>query len=181
MGYVLAVAANAMANRLDLPRIPIIVCTDSYSLYDCLVKLGTTTEKRLMIDLMALRQSYEHREIEEVRWIRGPDNPADAMTKKAANATTTIAATTTSASIATKVIEEVEDVDSEVEVDALSTAVRLAQDRGIMGVPLAVPCDASSWFVARRERIRTCRELLANALLPPRPGAVGVPMGPGRL
>ena len=61
------------------------VTTDSYSLYECLVKLGTTKEKRLMIDIMALRQSYERREIAEVRWIGGRSNPADAMTKGVPN------------------------------------------------------------------------------------------------
>jgi hypothetical protein len=58
-----------------------ILLTASRSLYDCLVKLGTTSEKRLMIDLMCLRQSYERREITEIRWIDDNINPADAMTK----------------------------------------------------------------------------------------------------
>ena len=53
--------------QLDLPQTLIVVCTDSYSLYECLVKLGTTKEKRLMIDIMALQQSYERREITEIR------------------------------------------------------------------------------------------------------------------
>jgi hypothetical protein len=30
---------------------------------------------------MALRQSYERRELMEIRWINGQDNPADVMTK----------------------------------------------------------------------------------------------------
>ena len=34
-----------------------------------------------MIDLLCLRQSYERREITEVKWIDGDTNPADAMTK----------------------------------------------------------------------------------------------------
>jgi hypothetical protein len=50
-----------------------------------LVKLGTTKEKRLMIDIMALRQSYERRELSEVRWINGSDNLADAFTKGSPN------------------------------------------------------------------------------------------------
>ncbi|RFU24242.1 hypothetical protein B7463_g12093, partial [Scytalidium lignicola] len=61
--------------------LPLVICTDSRSLYDCLVKLGTTQEKRLMIDVMYLRQAYERRQIAEVRWIEGITNPADSMTK----------------------------------------------------------------------------------------------------
>ncbi|EED17253.1 hypothetical protein TSTA_023070, partial [Talaromyces stipitatus ATCC 10500] len=64
-----------------LEPLPLVLCTDSKSLYECLVKLGTTREKRLMIDLMCLRQSYERQEITEVRWINGNSNPANAMTK----------------------------------------------------------------------------------------------------
>ena len=66
---------------LQLAQLPLILCTDSKSLYECLVKLGTLREKRLMVDLMCLRQSYERREITEVKWISGDSNPADAMTK----------------------------------------------------------------------------------------------------
>jgi hypothetical protein len=84
-GVDMAIAVKATIDRilarLGLPMIPIVVCTDSFSLYECLVKLGTTKGKRMMIDVMALRQSYERREIAEVRWINGNDNPADAMTK----------------------------------------------------------------------------------------------------
>ncbi|TAQ83776.1 hypothetical protein B7494_g7905 [Chlorociboria aeruginascens] len=85
MGIAIGTTLKIITDQLALPQIPIIVCTDSYSLYECLVKLGTTKEKRLMIDIMALRQSYEKREIMEVRWINGKDNPADAMTKGAFN------------------------------------------------------------------------------------------------
>ncbi len=34
-----------------------------------------------MIDVMAIRESYERRELSEIRWISGNDNPADAMMK----------------------------------------------------------------------------------------------------
>jgi hypothetical protein len=46
---------NFIFKQLGLDEIPTIVYTDSFSLYECLVKLGTTTEKRLMIDIIALR------------------------------------------------------------------------------------------------------------------------------
>src|SRR3978361_918794 len=85
IAYAIATTVKMITDQLDLPTIPTIVYTDSYSLYECLVKLGTTKEKRLMIDIMALRQSYERREIAEIRWIDGKDNPADAMTKSAPN------------------------------------------------------------------------------------------------
>jgi hypothetical protein len=81
IGVTIASTLRMITSKLSLPEIPLVICTDSLSLYECLVKLGTTAEKRLMIDVMALRQSYERREIAETRWIHGDDNPADALTK----------------------------------------------------------------------------------------------------
>ena len=85
IGYALNETLNQIMTQLGRPPIPLIVCTDSFSLYECIVKLGTTKEKRLMIDIMALRQMYEKRELVEVRWISGRSNPADSMTKAAPN------------------------------------------------------------------------------------------------
>lgn len=84
-GITLGTTLNMIMKQLGYADIPIVVCTDSRSLYDCLVKLGTTTEKRLMIDIMSIRESYERRELTEIRWIDGRDNPADAMTKDKPN------------------------------------------------------------------------------------------------
>ena len=75
----LATTINMITDRLSIPRLPTVVCTDSLSLYECTVKLGTTKEKQLMIDIMAIRQSYERRELTERRWINGANNPADAI------------------------------------------------------------------------------------------------------
>jgi hypothetical protein len=44
---------NVIIDCLSLPYVLIAVCTDSLSLYECLVKLGTTKEKRLMIDIVS--------------------------------------------------------------------------------------------------------------------------------
>ncbi|KAF1963908.1 hypothetical protein BU23DRAFT_585834 [Bimuria novae-zelandiae CBS 107.79] len=56
--------------RLSLPVVPLVICIDLYSLYKCLVKLRTTKEKRLIINIIALRHK---------------DNPADAFTKASLN------------------------------------------------------------------------------------------------
>jgi hypothetical protein len=91
---VLAAKLYAMINDFDVEAViksiiermlhiflSLILFTDSKSLFDCLVKLETTSEKRLMIDLKCLRQFYERREIAEIRWIDEGSNLADAMTK----------------------------------------------------------------------------------------------------
>lgn len=80
-GLAIGTTINLIMKQLGKDNIPLIVSTDSFSLYECIVKLGSTKEKRLMIDIMAIRQSYERRELAEVRWISGCSNPADAMTK----------------------------------------------------------------------------------------------------
>ena len=61
--------------------VSMIFCTDLKSLYHYLVKLDTTQEKRLMVDIMCLRRSYKRKEIMEIKWIDGDSSPADAMTK----------------------------------------------------------------------------------------------------
>jgi hypothetical protein len=71
MAIAISTTIAMITDQLKLPKLLTIVCTDSYSLYDCLIKLETTTEKRLMIDIIALRQSYERRELMEIRWING--------------------------------------------------------------------------------------------------------------
>jgi hypothetical protein len=38
-----------------------------------------------MIDIIALRQSYEYKELFKVRWINKQDNPIDTITKTSPN------------------------------------------------------------------------------------------------
>lgn len=61
---------------------PLCIYTDSFSLFDSLTTLNTTSEKRLLVDLSMLRESYEQTKIANVFWIPGPQNPADGLTKK---------------------------------------------------------------------------------------------------
>ncbi|KAF2195640.1 hypothetical protein K469DRAFT_722783 [Zopfia rhizophila CBS 207.26] len=72
IAYAFNTTLNQITQELNLLQINTIIYTDSYSLYECLVKLGTTKEKRLIIDIMALRESYEH-------------NLADAFMKRDSN------------------------------------------------------------------------------------------------
>jgi hypothetical protein len=65
--YVIGSTLKLITTQLELPDIVTIVYTDSYSFYECLVKLGTTKEKRLMINIIVFRESYERRELFEVR------------------------------------------------------------------------------------------------------------------
>ncbi|KHJ32825.1 hypothetical protein EV44_g3648 [Erysiphe necator] len=85
LGSALITTLKAVTKSLSIKSIPLIIYTDSFSLYQCLTKQGILIEKRIMIDVMSLRQSYERREIEEFRWINGADNPADAMNKSSPN------------------------------------------------------------------------------------------------
>jgi hypothetical protein len=85
MAISIGTTLTMITDWLNLPLIPLIVCIDLYSLYDCLVRLSTTQEKRLMINIMALRQSYERRELFEIWWINREDNLADAFTKAKPN------------------------------------------------------------------------------------------------
>jgi hypothetical protein len=81
----LSTTINQIVHTLGIPPVPIVLCTDLRSLYECLVKLGTTNEKRLIINIISMRESYKKREIAEIRWISGKDNPADLFTKKRPN------------------------------------------------------------------------------------------------
>jgi hypothetical protein len=85
ISFAISFTLKIITEQLKLPAIPTIVCTDSFLLYKCLVKLGTTKEKRLIIDIIAIRQSYKRRELFEIRWINGLNNPADAITKATPN------------------------------------------------------------------------------------------------
>jgi hypothetical protein len=49
----IGITLKMIIDRLKLPVIPIIIYTDLYSLYKCLVKLSTAKEKHFIINIMA--------------------------------------------------------------------------------------------------------------------------------
>ena len=63
MGAVIKSTINLVLNT----TIPLIICTDLKSLYNCLIRLSTTQEKRLMVDFMCLYQSYKYKEIAKIK------------------------------------------------------------------------------------------------------------------
>jgi hypothetical protein len=62
-------------------EISLILYTNLKSLYDCLIRLNITRKKRLMIDVMRLRQLYKRWELIEIKWIHDHNNSIDFMTK----------------------------------------------------------------------------------------------------
>lgn len=72
---------KAILRKVLQAKILLVFYTDSKSLYNCLIKLSTIHEKRLMIDIINLCQSYERREITKIKWIYEYNKPADLMTK----------------------------------------------------------------------------------------------------
>jgi hypothetical protein len=55
IGIAIATTLRIITKRLGLLVIPLIIYIDLYSLYKCLVKLRITKEKRLIINIIALR------------------------------------------------------------------------------------------------------------------------------
>lgn len=62
-------------------QIPLIMLTDSLSLFDVITKSTTTNEKPLMIDIKVLEDYYQRKELQTIRFNRSENNPADSLTK----------------------------------------------------------------------------------------------------
>lgn len=77
-GSILRITLNKIFDRF----IPLILYTDSKSLYDILVDINSTTEKRLLIDIYMLRQYYELKKLTEAICTPSEQNPSDALTKR---------------------------------------------------------------------------------------------------
>lgn len=62
-------------------QIPIYMMADSKGLFYMITRNSYSSERRLMIDIAAIREAYGKREIEGVAHVLGTNNPADALTK----------------------------------------------------------------------------------------------------
>jgi hypothetical protein len=67
IAILISTTLRIIIKQLKLPPILTIVCTDLFLLYKYIVKLRTTKEKCLIINIIAIRQSYERRELSKIR------------------------------------------------------------------------------------------------------------------
>ena len=58
-GFNMGALVKSIINRALEIELLLVIYMDSKLLYKCLVKLGTTREKRLIINVICLRQAYE--------------------------------------------------------------------------------------------------------------------------
>jgi hypothetical protein len=63
ISFVISFILKIITEQLKLPAILTIVYTDSFLLYKCLVKLSTTKEKRLIINIITIRQLYKQQKL----------------------------------------------------------------------------------------------------------------------
>ena len=80
-GFNLIIIIKAAIDIILDRSIPLIIYTNSKSLYNSLVSLNIIIEKRLFINLRVLYELYECREFVDVFWIPALQNPADGMMK----------------------------------------------------------------------------------------------------
>ena len=85
----IVVAIKSTINKMLFIIILLILYTNSKLLSNYLVRLNTTQEKYLMIDIICLYQAYKRSEIIKIKQIDGNANPTNIITKgKAYNALT---------------------------------------------------------------------------------------------
>jgi hypothetical protein len=66
-------------------HIPLLMLTDSESLFKTLTKARYTTERRLLVDIAAARQAYHAKDISNIGLIASRYNAADGLTKIGSN------------------------------------------------------------------------------------------------
>ena len=76
-----AFALRSQVEQALQRAVPMHLLTDSKSLFDIISKGSRTSEKRIMFDIHATRESYKNHEISNIGFVRSCDNLADGLTK----------------------------------------------------------------------------------------------------
>ncbi len=75
------IALTAQLSAILRRRVPLILLTDSKSLFDVISKGSRTSESRTLLDIAAAREGYRRREISNIGFVRSDQNLADGLTK----------------------------------------------------------------------------------------------------
>ena len=76
-----ALALRALLEQLLSRAVPLQMLTDSKSLFDVIACGSRTSEKRIMLDIVAAREGYASGEISNIGFVRSDKNLADGLTK----------------------------------------------------------------------------------------------------
>ncbi len=68
-------------------KAPTVIFTDSKCLFDTITKLSTVSEKRVLIDISAIREAYSNGDLTNVAHVASKYNLADTFTKSNADTT----------------------------------------------------------------------------------------------
>ena len=110
---------HSVADSFGFNNIPLSIYTDSKSLFSLAITLGQTTEKRLQIDLSLIREAFEKRDINEIFWIPGNENPADCLTKYEKRSNMLSRLVETNKFMPTEILKMDRDVDQVKTIEAL--------------------------------------------------------------
>ena len=83
LDYTLAIAHDM--SLMIVRNIKTAMFTDSKSLFDTITKLSTVSEKRLFIDIAAIRETYTNRELSNVAHVSSNNNIANVFTQNNAD------------------------------------------------------------------------------------------------
>lgn len=81
LGFDLYFVMRDMITDIMGNRIPLEDYVDNRTVFEVIAKDAITTERRLQIDVAALKESYIRGELDNIGGIPGPINAADGMTK----------------------------------------------------------------------------------------------------
>ena len=81
LGFDFEYVIQDMVKELIGRKLDVEVMTDSKTLFNVVTKEAMTTERRLQIDILTIKQSYDEGEIRRMSWLPGMMNPADSLTK----------------------------------------------------------------------------------------------------
>ena len=68
-------------------KVQTVLYTDSKCLFDTITKLSTVSEKRLLIDIAAIRETYTNGDLSNVAHVASKHNLANIFTKEKADST----------------------------------------------------------------------------------------------